>query len=381
MTELRVSARSSMTPKRYENGEMSPHLFHPPRWEFAMTDGSASPIQKVPTNISVHHPVGRTGMRQDIHLVTPGYFELEDMTNDTFFLDVNRRLDGGFPFLCVSDRDKIPLVDRVTVDVRAAGYVNPVATLGIMLMCEALHDIFGRKVGLLLPDDDDSDGDVDPLISACMRSPDFRTVVRNIADIEGRPAVCRNSDIVLLRKIASPGDILKVIVVLDELKDVWSGSIDLVSVVSEFCNNILDHSRPDGDPHGHLAIQMYDGVLQLAVADLGVGIPTTLKNTAQCRNMSDIEILRVACELGVSSKGDDRGLGLTTVLEAVRKALGHLNIRSGNASVLFGYDMDSERRRREQYADADVHRHFDLLHGTQIGLLVPPGGNRKGNRG
>lgn len=351
----------------------------PPRWEFAMQDGSPSPIQKVPKNISVHHPVGRAGMRQDIHSGNPGYFELEDVTDDRLLLDVNRLLDGGFPFLHISDRGKIPLVDRVIVDVRDAGYVNPVATLGVILVCEALDDIFGGKVKLLLPEDDRNTDYAGFPFSVCLRSADFLAVMGDIV-AAGHPAISSDSHIAFVKKITSEVDIRRIIEALSELEAFWSNryNLDLVSVVSELCQNVLYHSNPGGDSHGYLAMQADHGVLLLAVADLGVGIPASLRNNVECGEMNDIQILRKACEAGISSKGDHRGLGLSRVLEVTKKARGYLNICCGNASLLYGNDTNCEGRRREHYADADIHERSDFFYGTQVGLLVTPGDNGKG---
>jgi hypothetical protein len=240
------------------------------------------------------------------------------------------------------------------------------AALGVVLMCEILHDIFARKVHLLLPGDGNNDVD-------CLRSPDFLRIARDIADVEGCAASGYGSDISLVRRIDSDNDIRRFILTLDELRDVWSNNCDLVTTGSELCQNALQHSnKQDEDAHGYLAMQVYGGVLQFAVADPGMGIHASLRDTPQRKAMSDIDVLREACEPGISSKGGHRGMGLSRTVDIVRKARGYINICSGNASIiLFGYDGDVGVQRREQYGDEDISGSPGIFRGTQVGILIP----------
>ena len=368
MGELRVTAKSSAGLKHNKLREGRPTLFNPPRWEFSMSDGSAPPVEIALTHTFVRQPGPATGSTLDIASAKSVRLELEDMTDDISLLALDFSLGGSLPFLCISDIDKLLSVKRIVVDVRAVEYTNPVTTLGIILMCETLLNVSGRKVNLLLPGDKSHSADI--RLSACLRSPDFLTSIQDLAaDVNGRPVRNHRSDMALVKTIASCDDIVSSITALDRLKDAWAGTCDIVTVTSELCQNILHHSMPYGSPRGYLAIQIYAGALQLAVADMGIGIPSSLRNTEKCKDMDDIQILREACKPGVSSKGYCRGLGMSRSLDIIKGSRGYMNICSGSAGVLFGYDVGFGQRRRELYTDGNAHGIIDCFCGTQIGIL------------
>jgi hypothetical protein len=97
--------------------------------------------------------------------------------------------------------------------------------------------------------------------------------------------------------------------------------------------NVLDHAR---SPIGALvAAQRYNDGLELAVVDLGLGIPTTLRREATYAGLSDLEAVERALDDGVTSTGEGgRGAGLYELVSAVGRAgSSTLVIRSGRAHL------------------------------------------------
>ncbi len=102
--------------------------------------------------------------------------------------------------------------------------------------------------------------------------------------------------------------------------------------------NVVDHAE---SPIGALvAAQRYERRgLELAVVDLGLGIPTTLRRNALHRGLSDLEAVQQALVDGVSSSQQvGRGAGLTELVATVRRARAStLAIQSGRAHLTISF--------------------------------------------
>jgi hypothetical protein len=88
--------------------------------------------------------------------------------------------------------------------------------------------------------------------------------------------------------------------------------------------------------------------LELAVVDLGQGIPTTLSRHPNHRGLSDLEALERSLEDGVSSTSDPgRGAGLAELVGAVGRT-GHstLELGSGRASLTLEWANGNHYRQR-----------------------------------
>lgn len=97
--------------------------------------------------------------------------------------------------------------------------------------------------------------------------------------------------------------------------------------------NVLDHAS---SPIGALvAAQRYRDGLELAVVDIGLGIPTTLRRRSEYSALSDLEAVQLALEDNVTSTGEPgRGAGLPELIDAVGHAGNStLVIRSGRAHL------------------------------------------------
>ncbi len=119
-------------------------------------------------------------------------------------------------------------------------------------------------------------------------------------------------------------------------------AFDVVTGVSEICQNTFDHNS---GTCGFLAMQVYGKgskrFLEIGVADYGEGIMATLKRNPKNHDISeDIEAIREATKLGTSEHDDDptRGTGLYHLLEITYKHSGSIQIRSGGGKVRFRMD-------------------------------------------
>jgi anti-sigma regulatory factor (Ser/Thr protein kinase) len=108
--------------------------------------------------------------------------------------------------------------------------------------------------------------------------------------------------------------------------------------VAAAAENVLDHAK---SPVGALvAAQRYvkRGELELAVVDLGLGIPTTLTAIPDYSHLSDLDAVQRSLDIGVTATGEDgRGQGLTELVDAIRRTgSSTLVIQSGRAHVTVG---------------------------------------------
>ena len=110
--------------------------------------------------------------------------------------------------------------------------------------------------------------------------------------------------------------------------------------------NVVDHAR---SPIGALvAAQRYQRTgLELAVVDLGEGIPTTLARNPDHDGLGDLGAVERSLEDGVSSVTDDdgRGTGLWELVEAVARAENAtLGIGSGRADLRLSWERGLRSR-------------------------------------
>lgn len=98
--------------------------------------------------------------------------------------------------------------------------------------------------------------------------------------------------------------------------------------------NVVDHAK--SSIGALVAAQRYEATgLELAVVDLGLGIPTTLGENPSYADLTDLEAIERALEDGVSSVQEEgRGTGLWELVETVGKAKAStLGIGSGRGDL------------------------------------------------
>jgi hypothetical protein len=120
------------------------------------------------------------------------------------------------------------------------------------------------------------------------------------------------------------------------------------TAIAAATENTLDHAQ---SPIGALvSAQTYtrSGGLELAVVDLGCGIPATLSGNPAHAGLSDLDALERALEDGVSSATEaGRGAGLAELVRGIgRVGTASLRIASGRAELNMGWQGGQERRNR-----------------------------------
>jgi len=105
-----------------------------------------------------------------------------------------------------------------------------------------------------------------------------------------------------------------------------------VSVIAAATENVLDHAK---SPVGAMvAAQAYNrSGLEVAVVDLGLGIPTTLRSRPEYRTLTDVEAVEKALQDRVTSTGEEgRGAGLAEIISSAQRTRNStLVIQSGSA--------------------------------------------------
>ena len=132
----------------------------------------------------------------------------------------------------------------------------------------------------------------------------------------------------------------------------------IITIVSELCHNIYRHREPEMPANGYAAMQVDEKGLKFMAMNLGPGIAANLRSIYPLT--SDWKIICKACDAGVTSQ--QGGLGLNRVVQCVRRAQGHMYIRSGDAGAVLG-----PRGKWERASSSGV----DYLWGTQIGIELP----------
>ncbi len=110
----------------------------------------------------------------------------------------------------------------------------------------------------------------------------------------------------------------------------------LVTVISEICQNIFEHSLDSG----FIAIQSYmylnERIFRIAIVDSGIGIPGSFENMPEITTMSNAKLLESVLTTPLSSKRR-YGYGLCQVNAIMEQLKGSIFLRSENAyiSVLY----------------------------------------------
>jgi anti-sigma regulatory factor (Ser/Thr protein kinase) len=104
----------------------------------------------------------------------------------------------------------------------------------------------------------------------------------------------------------------------------------LVGALGELRSNIFEHSERSDS--GIIAFQAHNDGMEFVVADLGVGLLTSLRHNAEFAHLKDHgAALRTALTDGVSRSGEPgRGLGFRAVFLGLANAVGELRFRTGD---------------------------------------------------
>ncbi|MBN2158852.1 MAG: sensor histidine kinase [Spirochaetes bacterium] len=136
-----------------------------------------------------------------------------------------------------------------------------------------------------------------------------------------------------------------------------------VTVISEICQNIYEHSLDSG----YLAMQTYSvgrqNIVRLSIADSGIGIVKSFENNTVAYD-SHAHLIELAITTPISSKREF-GYGLCQVNSIVEKLKGNIFLRSGDASVSTLY------HKKTQGSSFLFHKNdLSNFDGTQISITL-----------
>jgi anti-sigma regulatory factor (Ser/Thr protein kinase) len=115
----------------------------------------------------------------------------------------------------------------------------------------------------------------------------------------------------------------------------------LTSAVAEMVDNVWIHSSINLP--GLLGYQIHRRKFAFCVADMGIGVLTSLKRNSRYRHLaSSMDALELAITPGASALKDGSGLGFPTLLHCLAELWGHVRFRSGEAVMTI--DRSSEHR-------------------------------------
>ncbi len=144
----------------------------------------------------------------------------------------------------------------------------------------------------------------------------------------------------------------------DEITDYF------VTVISEICQNIFEHSLESG----FLAMQTYstgrDNIVRLVISDSGIGIRKSFENKNSIDYSSSAELIEKALKTPISSKRT-YGYGLCQVNSIVDKLKGTVYIRSGDASVTVLY-----QKKKDGHPYTFLKNDLAYFDGTQISISL-----------
>ena len=137
-----------------------------------------------------------------------------------------------------------------------------------------------------------------------------------------------------------------------------------VTVISELCQNIFEHSLDSG----FMAMQTYrsgnENIARLVISDSGIGILESFREKKGISYAGGAELIEMALTTPISSKREF-GYGLCQVNTIVEKLKGVIFIRSGESSLTALYD------RKDSGSKNIFHRNgLVRFNGTQISISL-----------
>jgi len=273
-----------------------------------------------------------------------------------------------------------PGIGTFIIDTSKVRECDNYGCLALVLLCEQLHRAFSESdIILKLPKDCNFIYD--------FIGGGFYDLIKNIIKTDRElpfkqliPTV--NNKGFLVTKITCQDDIAALNtlsdLVLDKsvefigIKDVarqWRLIFDkiftFITIGVELAQNILEHSQSDktAKSYGFLSFMYSLDFIEIAVMDLGIGIPTSLGKSNSPEGSA--EAITLACQQNISAKKEQgRGLGLFFTKEKVTKMKGEMRIRSGKANVVFN-------QFNNYYGETDHSTNTPFFKGTQIQLRLP----------
>ncbi|MBV9602676.1 MAG: hypothetical protein JOZ87_38275 [Chloroflexi bacterium] len=231
----------------------------------------------------------------------------------------------------------VPTTERIDLDVAPVSFVCPYGAAVLLSVCQHLARERGRPVQLV---------GLQEHVHAYLRRVDFFKAGAG-AVVADRPL---RWGVEIPRSLASL-NVLELTVVrsLREVYDATARALRILTTwlgldagvaqhvgccIAEACENVIEHSRDSGV----LVAQKYEFAgwteVQLAIADLGIGIRQSLHTAYAGLDETPAGWIRRAVA-GLSCRGDRGGVGLSEIRRLATQTGGSLLIRSGAGRAMY----------------------------------------------
>ncbi|MCB0001505.1 MAG: hypothetical protein KDH86_03065 [Anaerolineae bacterium] len=226
---------------------------------------------------------------------------------------------------------------EVTIDLRSASFVDPYGMAMLVMVGRQLHRRDGRLI-CVLPG---SDRPVQTIVQTGLLD-----ALRPVAELRNLPKELssRYPSALPATAIRSRNDVQTVVghlvqMTRDRLGYNTGDVLDTAKVVSELCNNVVDHSGAEGIVLAQLGSDRYGArYVALAVADDGIGIRGSLTRRYPEAGQWQHGVAIERALGGLSSRETGGGAGLRSVTAVVRRYQGRLTVRSGTDRVYVSAD-------------------------------------------
>lgn len=289
-------------------------------------------------------------------------------------INIPKTLDEkGFEEVLSSTLNILKQTGTIKFDFSNTTFVSSFGMCLVVLLCNTLTNKFGRKLYFVLSKETRRNY-LHPCLHVCNRLGLFDCLPKEIKCYPYRPKQPKD-------KVGSNSAILEVTMVrnIDEMYPVIEQAktaitettkykeeqvLDICVMISEMLQNIFYHSQSK-EP-AMICIQKYPNLkyTQLVIVDSGIGIPETIKEADEYKNIifTDCKAIQESLKRGVSrfGKEEHRGEGLTKCFSLSEKHNAVLFIRSNKGIVRYDF---LKRKRRE------LDKNFLL--GTQIFVDFP----------
>lgn len=124
-------------------------------------------------------------------------------------------------------------------------------------------------------------------------------------------------------------------------------AMGVAGALGEMVDNVVQHAGLGDTPRGIVGYEVSEAALSFAVADLGRGVLSSLRDNPVHRHISeDAAALVSAVTTGASSRPGVAGMGFADLIRALADLDGHLTFRSGSARLILDGRGGGARRHK-----------------------------------